>query len=205
MNLTALLILLPLLGFTTPEGDAAPDLPGPPVATRSPSEAGVGNPLPASSHHPPPLPHDLHASYGNLGVEGSLAILQLRIFKNDLEDALRRLSGEDALLMEVSPEVDALFLRYLGKRFVLEVDGEVLPGTVVGSGYDELDREPVWTYQVRYDAPATIESARITNTILFEVFSDQRNVVRVVKFPEERRRAYYFAPGEETQEVTFGG
>jgi hypothetical protein len=28
--------------------------------------------------------HDLHASYGNLGVEGRTAILQIRIFKDDL-------------------------------------------------------------------------------------------------------------------------
>lgn len=148
--------------------------------------------------------HDLHASYGNLGLEGSLAILQLRVFKDDLEDALGRFSGDDELVMEVSPAVDALFLRYLARHFVLEVEGEVLRGAIVGSGYDELDREPIWTYQVRYDAPAPIGSARITNTILFEIFPDQRNVVRIVKFPEETRRAYYFAPGEETQEVRFG-
>lgn len=178
MKTTLLLILLPLLGL--------------------PVQEGVGSSVRA-------LPHDLHVSYGNLGVEGSLAILQLRIFKDDLEDALGRISGNDALLMEVSPEMDALFLEYLREHFILEVGGEALSPIIAGSGYDELDREPVWTYQIRYDAPALIHAARITNTILFEVFDDQRNVVRVVKFPEERRSAYYFAPGEETREVTFGG
>lgn len=151
------------------------------------------------------LTHDLHVSYGNLGVEGSLAILQLRIFKDDLEQALGRLSGEEDLLMEVSPEMDGLFLEYLRENFVLEVGGKALSPILLGSGYDELDREPVWTYQVRYDAETPIRTARITNTILFEIFPDQRNVVRVVRFPEERRSAHYFAPGEETREVTFGG
>lgn len=159
--------------------------------------------LPAQGGDVLPVAHDLHVSYGNLGVEESLALLQLRIFKDDLEEALERLSGQDDLLMEVSPEMDALFLRYLEARFTLEAGGDALSPVIVGSGYDELDREPVWTYQIRFDAPAPVRRLRITNTLLFEVFDDQRNVVRVVEFPEGRRNAYYFAPGEETVEITF--
>ena len=78
-----------------------------------------------------------------------------------------------------------------------------LEGRIIGSGDDELDREPVWWYQVQYTATEPIVSARITNTVLFEVFADQSNVLRVVRFPEETRNAYYFAPGEETIELEF--
>ena len=148
-------------------------------------------------------PHDLHASYGNLGVENNTAILQIRVFKDDLEEALRRFDSREAFLLEVTPELDALFLRYFSQKFVLEVGGVALQGRVVGSGYDELDREPVWWYQVAFDAPAPILAARITNTLLFEIFDDQSNVLRVVRFPEETRKAYYFAPGEETVEIEF--
>ena len=70
-------------------------------------------------------------------------------------------------------------------------------------GEDELDREPVWWYQVRFDAPGPIRALKITNSILFEVFDDQSNVLRVVKFPEEDRRAYYFAHGEESVRIEF--
>jgi hypothetical protein len=136
-------------------------------------------------------------------VEGAVAILQLRVFKNDLEEALGRLGGRDSFQMTVSPEVDALFLRYLAQRFRLEVGEDVLEGHIVGSGEDELDREPVWWYQIQYTASEPIQAARITNTILFEIFQDQRNVLRVVRFPGENRRAYYFAPGEETIQVGF--
>jgi len=147
--------------------------------------------------------HDLHVSYGNLGVEGATAILQLRIFKDDLEEALRRFHGRDSFLLAVSPEVDAIFLRYLAEKFILEVGETTLEGRIVGSGDDELDREPVWWYQVRFDAPEPIQAARITNTVLFEIFDDQSNILRVVDFPQETRRAYYFAPGEETIEIEF--
>jgi hypothetical protein len=148
-------------------------------------------------------PHDLHATYGNLGVEGAVAILQVRIFQNDLEEALRRFHGREDLRLDVTPEVDALFLSYLARKFILEVGGNPLEGRIVGSGDDALDREPVWWYQVRYTAPEPIRSARITNTLLFDIFDDQSNVLRVVRFPEETRRAYYFAPGEETIQIEF--
>ncbi len=150
-----------------------------------------------------PLPHDLHVTYGNLGVEGATAILQVRVFKNDLEEALQRLSPGEVVHLEVSPDVDALFLRYLSRSFRIEVGGTVLDGRIVGSGDDELDREPVWWYQIEYTAPAPITAARVTNTLLFEIFDDQRNVLRVVKFPQESRQAFYFAPGEETAEIAF--
>ena len=119
------------------------------------------------------------------------------------EEALRQFHGRESFRLEVTPEVDALFLAYLARRFILEVGGVPLEGTIVGSGDDALDREPVWWYQVRYTAPDPIRSARITNTILFEIFDDQSNVLRVVRFPEETRRAYYFAPGEETIQIEF--
>jgi hypothetical protein len=147
--------------------------------------------------------HDLHVSYGNLGLEGTTAILQIRIFKDDLEEALQRFDEREPFLLEVTPEMDALFLRYLSENFRLEVDGKTLPGRILGSGYDELDREPVWWYQIAYDLPGPFDGARVTNTVLMEVFDDQSNVLRVVRFPEETRRAYYFAPGDETVEIKF--
>ena len=186
MKVLSALLMVPLLGLPAQEG-AVLSPPAPPAA-----EVFIAEPR-----------HDLHVTYGNLGVDGSLAILQFRVFKDDLEEALRRFHGLEGFQLDVSPEADALFLSYLVEHFVLEVDGQLLEGRIVGSGDDELDREPVWWYQLRFDASGPIESVRITNTILFEIFDDQRNVMRVVKFPEETRRAYYFAPGEETIEITF--
>ena len=186
MNILGAVLMIPLLGLPAQE-EVGPSSPGLPTSLEMPA-----------------LPfHDLHATYGNLGVDGSIAVLQLRVFKDDLEEALRRFHGMADLQLEVSPGVDALFLRYFSERFILEADGHLLGGRIIGSGDDELDREPVWWYQLRFDAPEPIQMARITNTVLFEIFNDQRNVLRVVDFPEENRRAYYFAPGEETIEVTF--
>ena len=148
-------------------------------------------------------PHDLHVSYGNLGVEGRTAILQMRIFQDDLEEALRRMEGGEHRPMAATPEMDAAFLRYFSEKFVLEVDGASLPGRIMGSGSDELDRGPVWWYRIAFEATSPITAARVTNTILFEVFDDQRNVLRTARFPEGRRQAFYFAEGEDTVEIEF--
>ena len=148
-------------------------------------------------------PHDLHVAYGNLAVEGKTAVLQIRIFKDDLEEALRRFDNREPFLMEVSPDIDSAFLRYFSENFVLQHEGERLPGRILGSGYDELDREPVWYYQIAFDAPSPIQDLRITNTVLLEIFDDQRNVVRVAHFPEGKRSAYYFTHGEETADIEF--
>jgi len=148
-------------------------------------------------------PHDLHVSYGNLGVEGATAVLQVRLFKDDLEEALRRETGQELESMEATPEMDQAFLAYYTQRFLLEADGTPLQGRIIGSGLDQQDREPVWWYRIAYEAEATIRGLRITNTLLFELFTDQRNVLRVAHFPDGKRRAYYFAEGEETSVIEF--
>lgn len=148
-------------------------------------------------------PHDLHASYGNLGVEGTTAVLRIRVFQDDLEEALSRAGGGGPIRMEANPDVDALFLSYFSANFILEVGGTPLQGRILGSGADDLDREPVWWYQVAYDAAEPIQEASITNTLLFELFDDQSNVLRAARFPDGNRKAYYFAAGEETVEVQF--
>jgi len=149
------------------------------------------------------LAHDLHITTGNLAVEGSLAVLNIRIFKDDLEEALARHGDLESMQMAADPEVDALFTAYFAGRFTFEVAGESVTGRIIGSGEDESDREPIWWYQIRFDAPRAIRSARIKNTLLLEIFDDQRNILKVIHYPEEVPRTFYFATGEEWVEIVF--
>ena len=64
---------------------------------------------------------------------------------------------------------------------------------------DGIDTYPQTTAAIA----ATHSIFNITNTLLFELFGDQSNVLRVARFPEGNRKAYYFAAGEETVEVKF--
>jgi hypothetical protein len=85
----------------------------------------------------------------------------------------------------------------------VEVSGRALEPRLVGSGEDELDREPVWWYTVQFEAPSTLATFRVRNTLLTELFDDQTNIVKFVHFPDERQKTYSFAKGEESFEVRF--
>lgn len=153
----------------------------------------------------PPPPHDLHVCYGNVAVEGRLVVARIRFFKDDLEAALRMHGAPADFVLSASPTADALFMDYFGERFSVEVAGRRLAGRLVGSGEDALDREPVWWYAVEFEAPGAGPPPgagfRLGNSLLLELFGDQRNVVKVVRFPDEAQRTYAFARGEEVVEV----
>ncbi|MDP2957093.1 MAG: hypothetical protein Q8N53_11785 [Longimicrobiales bacterium] len=140
--------------------------------------------------------HDLHVSYGNAAVEGNVLAVRIRFFEDDLERAMVR-------SLQVSPEADAAFLAYFKAHFSVQVGGEALEPTLVGSGQDELDRQPVWWYAVQFTAPTALTVFRVRNTLLTEVFDDQTNIVKFVRFPDERQKTYSFGRGEESFEVRF--
>lgn len=147
--------------------------------------------------------HDLHVSYGAAAVEGSVLTVRIRFFRDDLEGALARHARRSSHAMQVGPEADALFLAYLQGRFTVTVGGRTLSPTLVGSGEDELDREPVWWYAVLFDAGTPLTSFRVRNALLTELFDDQTNVVKFVHLPDQKQKTYSFGKGEETFEVRF--
>lgn len=147
--------------------------------------------------------HDFHVSYGHLAVEGEVAVLRVRFFKDDLEEVLALFSEEEGFRLEADPFVDGLFMKYFDERFDLAIDGSEVPGRVIGSGEDAIDREPVWWYMLQFDAPAPITSLRIRNSLLLDHFADQKNILKAVRFPDETQKTFYFAAGEEAFDVTF--
>lgn len=152
-----------------------------------------------------PVPHDLHIVYADLAIEGPVVAGRIRFFEDDLERALGPGVGAGALDLAPGPEADALVLRYLAERLRLETgDGTVLEPRLMASGRDQLDREPVWWVLVQYRADAPVVELRVTNTLLFELFGDQRNIVKFVRFPDERQKTFYFAPGEARHTLRFG-
>ena len=152
---------------------------------------------------PETFPHKLHISSGNAAVENNLLVVRIRFFKDDLELALAGHLGRADFVLSPGPAVDGAFLAYLGERFTVSVDGSPLAPTLMGSGEDELDREPVWWYTVQFEAPAALQAFTVRNTLLTEIFDDQRNIVKFIHFPDQHQKTYSFAIGEEEFEVRF--
>lgn len=120
-------------------------------------------------------------------MEGRFVILNVRMFTDDLENALSRFHDIEALRMRPDPIVDSLFSDYLNTTFTLAVGDSVIRGTIAGSG----QAQDMWFYNVVYGASATVTEIRFRNGVLFDLFDDQRNITRVLYVPTERHRTYY--------------
>lgn len=166
--------------------------------------SGVGAGAPEGFTNGGPAPrHKLHISSGSAAVENNLLVARIRFFKDDLELALAGHSGRRDFVLSPGPEADAAFLAYFRDHFSMRVGGATLTPTLVGSGEDELDREPVWWYAVQFEATTTLQAFTVRNTLLTEVFDDQRNIVKFIHFPDQTQKTYSFAIGEEEFEVRF--
>ncbi len=147
--------------------------------------------------------HEFHVTYGRMAIEGNVAVARIRFYTDDLEATMARAAGEDSFLMETSPAVDSLFLAYFARQFQFIVEGKVLDGTIIGSGDDVVDREPAWWFLIRFDAGEPVGDFRMRNALLFDMFEDQKNILKVVHLPDETQRSYTFTAEEETIEVIF--
>ena len=150
-----------------------------------------------------PPPHDFHVTYGRLAVEDATAMLRIRFFFDDLEGALRAHHKRRDFRLEADPLSDSLFLAYFHDKFALESNGAPLRAEIVTSGEEREGRERVWWYVLRYDAPAPLRKLTVRDALLFEVFSDQKNIFRVLHLPDEKRETFYFVEGSAEAELTF--
>lgn len=108
-------------------------------------------------------------------LEGSI-----RIFTNDLEDALSRLEGRkvDLYDQKQSAKLQTLLEEYLVKRFQLKSSsGGLIPYNLLGF---ENQEEATWIY---FQTGATKPMAKITvyNSILCDFLPEQMNIVRFIQ------------------------
>ena len=158
-------------------------------------------PAPAAPAHP------LHLSTAQLVIEETALYLRIRLFKDDLEAALAARSGTTGFELTPTAAADSLFLSYLGSALALEADGRPLRAAVLSSGEDleagQGDAR-VWWYLLEYPVEAATGSISIRNSVLYDQFDDQRNVVRVLHAASGKQRTLYFAaPDAEPVTVRF--
>lgn len=153
-------------------------------------------------------PHPLHLSTAQLALETDAAYLRIRIFKDDLEDALARFAERDSLALQPTAELDSLFLSYFRNAFDLWCDAGCEAPEILSSGEDfesGQGDERMWWYLLRFPAAGQVSAIRVRNAVLYDLFGDQRNIVRVLHSQTDSRRTLYFAaPDEDPQSLAFG-
>jgi hypothetical protein len=132
-------------------------------------------------------------------VEANVVALHVRFFDHDLEDALNQYHGTDDLRLGIDSASDSVFLEYFGVHFTLSVSGDTLRPILVGSG----EGPEVWWYELQFYHSGAITSLQITNTLLFDLFHDQKNVVALTRFPEGKLESLYFVTGAAEYELSF--
>lgn len=150
-----------------------------------------------------PAVHRFHVSYGRMAVEDKTAMLQIRLFKDDLEIALQDKFANPDFDLAVDPQSDSLFTQYFNEVFTLKQDEVAVPGRIVSSGEEQVAGEPMWWYMVRFDAPAALDQFTVRDVVLFDHFDDQKNIFKVKHFPSDKELSYYFTEGAEEYNISF--
>ena len=148
--------------------------------------------------------HDFHVTYSRLAVEDNMAVVRIRLFKDDLDEALSQREKRD-VSVDTSPASDSLFQAYFNEMFVMKAGEEVMPGRIVGSGEEVIGNEPMWWYLLEFRASETIETLHVSQRILSEVFEDQKNIVQVQHFPSEKVYSLYCVEDAWKYTVNFNG
>jgi len=99
--------------------------------------------------------------------------------------------------MESTAEIDEMLKDYYSKRFAVEIDGKEQEITYIGS---ELEENVLWVYQEIYKVRKP-KKFRITNTVLFDEFDTQSNLVHTDLGGEIK--TLRLTEGDGTQEVEF--
>lgn len=141
--------------------------------------------------------HDVHLSHSRVVVDHSVAIWRVRMFKDDLADAMRGVNPGVPIDTAAPPPPGALFLRYFTTRAQLFADGRALPPRVIGSG----EEEGMWWYALELPVPRGVKRWELRNELLFERFDDQKNLVTVLEAASAKRAVLYFVPRDQVRQL----
>ena len=146
--------------------------------------------LPANRGEPEVF-HPMHVSYGRMVLEGDVALLNVRIFTDDLENALGKFHGVTGLRLRPDPVIDSLFTSYFNAQFTLTIADSVVPGVIVESG----ESDDMWWYIVLFQGWEPINEIGFRTELLYDIFDDQRNIMRILHTATDTYQMYYSVAG----------
>ncbi len=155
---------------------------------------------PVGRENPAPV-HPMHVSYGRMVLEGNVALLNVRIFTDDLENALSRFHDVHGVRMRPDPVIDSLFTSYFNANFTLTIADSVVPGQIVDSG----ESDDMWWYLVLFEGWQPINEVSFRTELLYDIFDDQRNIMRILHTETDEYQMYYSVAGAPETHVFKAG
>lgn len=142
------------------------------------------------------MAHPFYLSVCDLKYNSSSKKLEgtVKVFCNDLEEALKRLEQKpvDLIHSKNKSETLALLSTYLKTRLRFEEKGKTIPYTLLGY---EIEEESLWMYleSENFSQPKTLN---IENSILYDFLKEQMNIMNLeiagvkkswkLNYPEKR-------------------
>jgi hypothetical protein len=123
----------------------------------------------------PSSAHRYHTSLTRLDYNEreKLVEITIQLFTHDLVPVLEKRTGKQ-IDLEKTAEIDKIMLEYLAQNFVLKNNkGEIQKLRWVGK---ELEVDTAYVY-VEIPSTESLEGAMLQNTIFFESFAEQTNLV----------------------------
>ncbi|MBI2407853.1 MAG: hypothetical protein HYV19_06110 [Gemmatimonadetes bacterium] len=158
------------------------------LVASTPARSAPAHPAPAA------VPHDLHVAHTRMVIEGNAVVARVRMFRDDLEKALKRKITDDAASR-------AAVSAYVTQHFLVRAEGAELTGEVLDGGGDVDNEQPIWWVLVQWKAPKPVKTLGVRVHLMFETFNDQQNTVLVAKQPGDERRGLYFQAGDRAEQV----
>ncbi len=144
----------------------------------------------------PAARHDFHVSYTRMAVEPTVISAQIRVFSDDITNALIQRSRVAAITLN-SPQGDAAFTAYLTGQFPVTVNGRRLTPVLVSSTQDK----DMWSYVVTWTSTTPITAVSMHNAALFELFDDQQNIVKVRHIASGKEATMFYSGGSRADQV----
>jgi len=121
--------------------------------------------------------HKFYVSLSDIkyNEESNTFQLSFSIFTDDLELAFEKQTGKKIHLDEITSANKQWVFEYVTTHFSAKADAKTLK--LISIGY-ELESDVTWVYleSVKTEIPNSIE---LSNTILFELYSEQKNLVKI--------------------------
>jgi hypothetical protein len=100
-----------------------------------------------------------------------------KLFVNDLEETLRKLNSKPIDLINGTNKVELnkLLESYLNTHFKLKLNSKDIKFAYIGF---EIEKDIVWIF-VEYKQVKSIKTVEIENTLLYDHFKQQTNIIRL--------------------------
>lgn len=146
-------------------------------------------------------PHPFYVSVSELKYNSKSKQLSIscRVFANDIEEVFNKENKQkfDLLAKQNQEKSNVFFENYFKKKFIVSVNNKVLNLIYVGF---EQEEEAIWVY-FKLENIAPFKKVTIDNTILYNVFSEQNNIIHF--YYDNNRQSNKLTNPESKHEFNF--